>query len=50
MTNNVLWTKSNTTAPTTQKGKHKNPCKSRESNRGPLAPQPNALPLHHRSN
>jgi len=30
-----------------QKIKHKNPCWSRESNPGPLAPKVDALPLHH---
>ena len=27
--------------------KHKNPCRSRELNPGPLGPKANAIPLHH---
>jgi len=51
VTNSVFWTKGkNTTTTTKQKIKHKNPCRSRELNPGPLAPKADALPLHHRVN
>jgi len=33
-----------------KKIKHKNPCRKRESNPGPLAPRADALPLHRRVN
>jgi len=33
-----------------KKIKHKNPCRSRELNPGPLALTADALPLHHRVN
>jgi len=33
-----------------QQKKHKNSCRSRKSNPGPLAPKSDALPLHHRVN
>jgi len=35
---------------TQQKIKHKNPCRSRNLNPGPLAPKADALSLHHRIN
>jgi len=44
-----FWTKSKNTATTTkQKTKHKNRCRGRELNPGPLAPKADALPQHHR--
>jgi len=43
-------TKSKNTTTTKQKIKHKNPCRSRELNPGPLAPKADALPLHHQVN
>jgi len=46
MTDNPLWTKKLKTT-RKQTSKHKNPCQSRESNPGPLAPQFDALPLDH---
>jgi len=50
-TNNVfLDKKSKNTTTTKQKIKHKNPCRSRGLNPGPLAPKADALPLHHRVN
>jgi len=42
--------KSKSTKTTKQKIKHKNPCRSRGLNPGPLAPKVDALPLHHRVN
>ena len=42
--------KSKNTTTTKQKIKHKNPCRSRESKPGPLAPKANALPLDHQIN
>ena len=42
--------KSKNTTTIKQKIEHKNPCRNRKSNRGPLAPQMDALPLHHRVN
>jgi len=50
VTKNVFWTKSKNTTTTKQKIKHKNPCRSRELNSGPLAPKADALTLHHRVN
>ena len=49
VTNNVFLDKKVKTQPK-QKIKHKNPCRSRELNPGPLAPKADALPLHHRVN
>jgi len=46
----VFWTKSKNTTTTKPKIKHKNPCRSRELNPGPLAPKADALSLHHRVN
>jgi len=46
----VLGQKSKNTTTTIQKNKHKNPCRSRGLNPGPLAPKADALPLHHRVN
>jgi len=42
-------TKSQNTT-TKQKIKHENPCPSRELNPAPVAPQADALPLHHQVN
>jgi len=50
VTNNVFTDKSKNKTTTKQKIKHKNPCRSRELNPGPLAPKADALPLHHRVN
>ena len=47
MSNNVFWTKK---IKTQQELNHKILCLSRESNRGPLALQSDALPLDHRDN
>jgi len=38
-----FWTKSKNTTTTKQKLKHKNPCRSRELNPGPLAPTADAI-------
>ena len=52
VTNNVFLDKKlkKPTSTTKQKIKHKNTCRSRELNPGPLAPTADALPLHHRVN
>jgi len=51
VTNNVFFDKKskNSTTPK-QTMKHKNPCRIRGLNMGPLAPKADALPLHHRVN
>jgi len=41
-----FWTKIKNTTTTKQNLKHKNPCRSRELNAGPHAPEADALPLH----
>ena len=49
VTNNVFWTeKDNNT--TITKLKHKNPSQSRELNPEPIAPNADALHLHHQVN
>ena len=49
VTNNVLFDKTlKNTKTAKQKIKHKNACRSRELNPGPLAPKAGAIPLHHR--
>ena len=45
--NVFLEKKSKNTTTTIQKIKHKNPCRSRGLNLGPLAPKADALPRHH---
>jgi len=51
VTNNVLFFFTKSKITTKQKIKHKNPCRRRELNPGPLAPNAiHALPLHHRVN
>jgi len=50
VTNNVFWRKSKNATTTKQNIKHKNPCRSRELNPGPLTPKAYALPLHRRVN
>jgi len=52
VTNNVFWDQkqNKTQEQQNKKIKHKNPCRSQELNPGPLAPNADALPLHHRVN
>ena len=51
VTNNVFFDKKvKTQQQQNKKIKHKNPCKSRGLNPGPLAPKADAFPLHHRVN
>jgi len=47
VTKMCCWTKNKNTTTTKQKLKHKNPCRIRGLNPGPLAPKVDALPLHH---